>query len=255
MTNKPERLYVFNTYPRPSIVNRAEALKKAEIYCANPPAQHLVNDEHTYWKDGYTPSGLAAIVCSLVGIFASPLFFTDGFVHIAPAIFLLPGAGFWFLSGRQWEKRRQKLLDQYEAYWQKQQNLTTDKLSLAAKNLKAISDFFNRQADRFSKYQRYIENGAVSLDETQLAERKILADRLNAIHDKINKRINQLDYLLDAGAESAIEEEVVKMIDFLGQSDIGNEIAKLLDPRFRTLTEAEMETRALTVLEELPQRI
>ena len=252
MTQEIERLYAWNVRLPSNITTRATALKTAETYCTTSPEKHLSN-KHGYFKDEPNWLVYPAGVCSVAGLILLPGIFI-GF-PIMPMGLLAFGAYFWLFSIGLWKISNPTKLVQYKTEWQKQHELATDKLSVAAKNLVAITEFLNKQVNRFNKYQRYIESGVVSLDEAQLTERKELHARLKAIHAKIQKRADQLDYLLDTETKPALDQEVMEMIDLLGQAEIGNEITKLLDPRFRTLTEAEMETKALSVLEELPQII
>lgn len=250
MAKEIERLRVQTIWMPTSITSLSNTVKEAEKYYATSPEQHL-NNKHGYFKECTSLQQLSILVsCGGFG----PIFFF-GIHSIIPLSWLVLQTGMWGLTIAQWQNRKKELRDYYGKEWQKQHELANNKLNIAAKNLTTVSDFFNKQADRFNKYQRYIESGVVSLDETQWAERKALCNRLAAIGNKITKRIHQLDYLLDLDAKPALEQEVMRMIDVLGQTEIANEIAKLLDPRFRTLTEAEMETKALAVLEELPQII
>ncbi len=252
MTKKIEHLYVHHVFMPTEIKNRSTAVKEAEKYCATSPEKRL-NDNHGYFKQSPIWLVYPAIFCSIFGIFGSPAILLGS--PIFPVVLMTAGACFWLSSIRLWRKHKTAKLVQYQAEWQKQQNIATDKLSIATKNLTIITEFFIQQVAHFNKYQRYIESGAITLDETHQAERKKLCDKLDAIGNNLNKRVNQLDYLLNIETKPALDQEVAQMIDLLGQTEIGNEIARLMDPRFRTLSEIELENKALALLEELPQQI
>ena len=61
-----------------------------------------------------------------------------------------------------------------------------------------------------------------------------------------------LDVLLLKDRPEEIEQELIQLLDSI---NINNEIAKELDPRFKTLTEIEAEQRLLKALEAMPSAI
>lgn len=253
MAKEIAHLYVNSVFLPRIVNNQTAAIKYAEDYCAKRPSD---------WRTPgisfsaamdiiFFPMVLGLLSLLVLG-FTTPLQTTLLTVLGVPSVITLTFSGYGLWS--HWGKRRQELKHLNDK-WNEEYQKTTDRLGLAAKNLTAFSEFFNKQAERFNKYQKYIESGAIVLSDAQWTERKKLCKKLEAIGDNLTKRGNQLDYLLDDDLKPSMDKDVMDMVEYLGQAEIGNEIAKLLDPRFRTLSEAEMETKALAVLEELPQRI
>lgn len=253
MTKALERLRVCSIYLPIDLRSKAIDSKEAEAYCATKATVRM-SQKHGFFKEDCTFRQFIAILTSCFSVM--PIMYGLNSLSLSVILCALTiDSGLWLLALSEWKNHKQKLLAYYQAEWQKKYELTTGKLAITAKNLKVMVDFFNKQADRFNKYQRYLESGIVSLNETQWTERQALHVRLLSIRERLTKRVDQLDYLLDVETKPALEQEVIGMIDLLGQTEISNEIAKLIDPRFRTLSEAEIETKSLAVLEKLPQQI